>query len=1367
MYLKSIGWEFEIWKDSTITQIDPFTINDQDFVDEIKSELLDNLSSKKSLLFETWRNPTTTEIEPELLDNLTSKKSSLIKKYAWTYFTWYKDIDEQIFNAVSSLSSRISNSTNNIENESNDKMKKLLFILKRTIIKNFFFHWLSLCNSSKSHLESVLLTALDKYSIEELEEIFSFDNITFDILDNLNWLENSEITEIIENLKTKIQTKFFPTYLTKDNFKNIKPNISFLEKRWHDKLEFIKSDYVLNTCHIRNWKWCMTDLLLLPNDVFQIVEPQLESLDNNMISFFYSGYEFYKNFFDRVRKKNLSKEEIKRELSVIGSTVCWDWIFFWVDTWLPIEMISTNKIICHMTYEQCAHIYNSITKDPNQLIKLFSKDYNTILFLYDNITKDLDEIYDLYYSIRNSKLDDIKTIYDEIDDYDKFKTIIHRFDHDEITWDEFSVIAFFCRHFKNDVLDWIDNGPESKIFKLTFTRSADVKFFYEKWICTSLDDFIILRNSNILLANIELIKFYYDKWICKTMREFLTIANSGLLSVNQEKIEFVYHSWLCRDIDDFIEYKQIIICLNIDLLENIIKLCDKEHNERSNLLKKICDSSYSRDDKENIISKITNLPITIAKKYEKVLEAFDKSISFDIQVVKDVLIMDVLEADNPEEIVKKVDAIFLESNLPIISKIFQVFKYVYHGDKLESRLKDDSSPYLKSCKTYEKKLEVIYRDLMNIMIKSGESSLKEFIQDIITCKQVLFDFENGKTLGNTWNRQVLSLMKKMASVNNMINTHWVKNTEILEHSWEIDDKTLKTYYNNLRKSLLIREDDSIYTFFLNLYKKIWYSSLEDIIIDMDKSQRHAHEDWISMVNAIQNWEIFKESYDYFLKWINIESFWEILNRGVTSTEYLWWWDWSNDKISSNATPFDTDGVIVNWKNIFDVAKSHWYGNLAIIINTNKPWIYNTDTWLYWYNPNMYEIFKNHGKDSDYHWIRTGISSTEFDAIIYKSKDIDLWQLQKIKYLIAKNWFYLPIFDLDKNLLFTVDEYHKLRQWFSFSDKFQWYDAEQKDWIYISTDQDDSINQWDEKFNSFIQRQKIWDNLDEKINNRDLAKNIFDQIKNILESELWIQCNQKKNLLWTEFYDSGSTWRWTEIPSNDIDLDFTLLLNSEDYERLETIKKTIHEKIWTTESNDHVTVDWNWLQIKSVKNDLWKEYGYKEWIHFDLLILKKTKSYLYPSNISMKDRLQKIEKLYGKDTSDFVKENIVIMKKLLKSQWTYKNTEWWMWWIGVENWIMQHHWNFIEALETFEKVAYLWEYEEWKSKISFEEFKNSYSIRDSWQNFKDWNNDNYIYKMDESWYNWILNIIKKYRTEWLNWIRQLLQNYQEIKSEYLK
>jgi hypothetical protein len=34
---------------------------------------------------------------------------------------------------------------------------------------------------------------------------------------------------------------------------------------------------------------------------------------------------------------------------------------------------------------------------------------------------------------------------------------------------------------------------------------------------------------------------------------------------------------------------------------------------------------------------------------------------------------------------------------------------------------------------------------------------------------------------------------------------------------------------------------------------------------------------------------------------------------------------------------------------------------------------------------------------------------------------------------------------------------------------------------------------------------------------------------------------------------------------------------------------------------------------------------------------------------MQDRFEQIGKTYGKDTLDFVKENIIIMKKLLKSQ----------------------------------------------------------------------------------------------------------------------
>ena len=66
----------------------------------------------------------------------------------------------------------------------------------------------------------------------------------------------------------------------------------------------------------------MTDLLLLSNDIFQLIEPQLEEIDYNMMSFVFSGYEFYKNFFDRVWKKNLSNAEIKKELKIISRKIC-------------------------------------------------------------------------------------------------------------------------------------------------------------------------------------------------------------------------------------------------------------------------------------------------------------------------------------------------------------------------------------------------------------------------------------------------------------------------------------------------------------------------------------------------------------------------------------------------------------------------------------------------------------------------------------------------------------------------------------------------------------------------------------------------------------------------------------------------------------------------------------------------------------------------------------------------------------------------------------------------------------------------------------------------------------------------------------
>ena len=1243
----------------------------------------------------------------------------LTEKYEWIYFTWYENIDKLIldtiletlgYNEINKLEDilknvEIINSEKNSEKNS-EELEKLLYILKKVIIKPFFLEWLHFSKNRKEKLKSILKTSVEKYSLNDLKIIFQFKNITFDILEDLIWFYDKKRDYVINivDMLNELWIELFPSYLTKDNINNVVVNLLYLKDK---KLYLLKlfNNTMLNGCHLKNGKWSMVDLLLLKNKELKILLKSFEKHNINiyLLSITYPWYNFYRIVFDRI-ENSTNKEKY---LNLITNIYDNNWILniFWIDKYLPENMLNNYIHKKEVTYEQCCYIYDNITQDPNQILKLLDFKYETLLYLFNNVTKNADEIIRDYYSIRDIGSSYIKDIYESIKNEQPEE--IHKY------FNKF--ISFFNKN---------NNIKDSIIKNISFL----CKYF--------------LMDITIRLEDEEFIE---------------------IMSKKHENIKYLKEEWIFTSLSNFFDYKDIIEYLDyhsLQILNNLHKKKDLNFNDWFNIFLTIVKKPYSKECKNEIIHKIGWLSLPMAQKYMKIFVIIDKSPSYDIKVMKESLVIDILKTDNPEDIVNNINKIFIGSELPIISKIFQVFKYVYSEDNFNKILNnhDKASPFLKSLAKYQKRLDIIYQDLMNIIIKSGESSLKEFIQNIISYKETLQHFELWETLNKEWYKKILDIMKIIVSLNAIISNNSIKNAEILKSDWNIDIKELNVFYITLKKSLLLREKDSLYDFFLNLCKKIWYKSLEDILIDMDKTQLKANNTWLEKYNSMQKWKLFNYSDNYFLKWISSDSLGEILNRWVTSTEYLGWWEWTDDKVSSNGTPLDTDWVMVKWDNILEVAESHWYWDIGIVINTNKQCLYNTDIWLQWYNHRLYEIFKNHGEDCDYYWIRTWIASTEFDAIIYKAETMDLQNLQQIKYYIARNWFYLPVLDLQWNLLFTPQEYHKLRQCFSFSDKYKWYDIENKGWVYVSTKQNDIINEWNEEFKSFVNKHKNLESSNINIDNGTMVNLVFDKIKDILESDLWIKCNIQKNLLWAELYDSWSTWRWTEIRSDDIDLDFTLLVNSEDYDRLDEIKEVIHEKIWTIESADHERAEWNWFQIKSLKNNLWKDVWYQNWINFELLIEKKTRSYLYPSNIAMQDRFSKIEELYGKDTLDFVKQNIVIMKKLLKSQWTYKNIQWWIWWIGVENWIMQHHGNFIEALEAFEDVAYDWKYLEGKDNIPLEKFKNLYPIWDSWHNVISGDNDNFVLKMTDAGYRWVLNIIKSYRTEWLNWLFELINKH---------
>ena len=392
------------------------------------------------------------------------------------------------------------------------------------------------------------------------------------------------------------------------------------------------------------------------------------------------------------------------------------------------------------------------------------------------------------------------------------------------------------------------------------------------------------------------------------------------------------------------------------------------------------------------------------------------------------------------------------------------------------------------------------------------------------------------------------------------------------------------------------------------------------------------------------------------------------------------------------------------------------------------------------------------------------------------------------YEIAKNGYYIPIVDREWNIKFTPDMYHQIRAWFNYMEYYDWYDVEFKDWKYVSRENDNTINKnYDgdnEKIKDSELRELIAENspTNEKYQkfakeNWKLAREKLQFIKSIIEEQCWIEFNSEfdTSILWARLYDSGSTGRWTDIPTKDVDLDFTLLLDADDYDnKLELIKDTIYR---VTDTKD--TSKWwprkdswgheLWYQIKSQWNTLWKSDERPDWIPLDLLILKKSQVIDYSSSDAMKEKLNYIEKNLWAENLDRVRTNVIIMKKLLKAKWCYKKPEWWISGIWVENRITQHHWSFIEALESFEKVAYWWKYEEWKQPKSLEEFKEQYPMYDAWENYKDGCNDNFVYKINKEKnpkaYESMLDIVKVLRTKWIDWIKGLIKEYENKKAKF--
>ena len=699
----------------------------------------------------------------------------------------------------------------------------------------------------------------------------------------------------------------------------------------------------------------------------------------------------------------------------------------------------------------------------------------------------------------------------------------------------------------------------------------------------------------------------------------------------------------------------------------------------------------------------------------QVLKRIETSNSSEILRFKVSLADQVIKFDNPEEKLEEVEKIFLQNNLPNVGKIFLVFKELYPNyNRLLNRW---SSPTLKENNDF-KNDTIIFSDLLKIALGSNNRDLNNYINNLI----------NG-------NKIYRKIKLDNISVHDLSKEEQQELKEFLSHVDILYKNTIKGKKNERKKSEdIIKEIEDIKRLLdpketeeFELPDRIIYmfahaAGFDNIesIVSYQKDKLKAREEYH---RSLANKKVLKIQKGDLIKGINdIKYLSNILQNGSVCKEFL------GDSADSDATPLDTDLSLIeeesdSLEQAINKTSSKGYGSTFFVLkNDNRFTITRTsdgkESPTNRKDKNI-ELFKTGFLNSGHYGIRTGFSASDIDYIITKENP------NKICLDIALNGTYIPVVDINGNVIFTYEDYKNIRnnmQGLSYHNQGDKYN--------ISKEINEDINV-----------KKIVNQLDDSrkdINNKQQA--IYNVIAPICEKYGYKLQNKLSTDLTNgtiECIDTGSTGRGTNIP-NDADFDFIMRLDRElltDEKKLNEFKKDLL-KAFNKEDGLISTGD---FRLKEVEID-----GISIPLDIDISFVVKTNDINYSTDMCIKDRLDTIKKLYP-DKYDEVIANIILAKQILKENHCYKanrgdHPEGGLCGVGVENWILQNGGSLIEAAKRFVQEA---------ENKSFEEFKKTYKVYNYGENFLaqrrgQYVHDNYVAdNMSESGYNLMKETLKRY------------------------
>ena len=911
-------------------------------------------------------------------------------------------------------------------------------------------------------------------------------------------------------------------------------------------------------------------------------------------------------------------------------------------------------------------------------------------------------------------------------------------------------IELLYKYMPTNIYDgntYLDTSNLVRIIKQTFGNSDgfDVMLIYNKY----LEDVYKAYNG---LGNFRYyINFTKDDLLDEMDSCILNAINKGIIKYNEDipshfknnnkelfldsnvpqdiKDKFYNREFTLKDFEDNKDLIEIFNGTNIiygfsqDIYWMASLFKDNDNNEIANYNRlKVISAYYNIKDfiiKENfkkyIIDNIENIEIEKIQYVSQVLSRLSMTNSNEIFTFRRELAEQILNSDNPIESLNKIEDVFIKNNIPTVGKIFSCFEILHPNFQGFDFNNPMMSPTLKGKSTMGKKM-IVFSDLIKTTFGSNNRSIKSYLKNI--------------EIGNVLYESIKSGQISYDELNSE------QKLELITFS-----KHLSTLYNNSIKGRKDKEkfinSEDVISDILDLSKKISpngsldYNLSDRIIrmfcgfsgIDTLEDAKRYIDSKIKMADSrnrnMAYTQVKLEKGDFIKGIGDINYLKNILQNGSVSSEFL------GSSAGSTNTPLDTDismitkedGTIEEKLN-GTAAKS--YGPIWFVLKNDDRFITtrteNGNLEVKDNNSKM-EVFYTGFLGEGHYGIRTGFASSEINYMIVENYD------EKIGLEIAMNGFYIPVVDKSGKIVFTPDDYDKLREKM---EGLSYYDENTYKFSnnLVNSETINLAEQVEESNNETSKKR-------EKINT--VIKKSLEEVGLVLKTN--IDGDLTEGVV--EFIDTGSTGRKTNKPFEG-DFDFMMRLDKNilsNPNKLSELKKVLLKNLGKENSNEIInTGD---FRLKNVQLD-------DMIVDIDITFSEKTDKVNYSTDMALQDRLSTIEKI-DKEKYKYVISNILLAKSVLKNSKVYKPNrgeipQGGLGGVGIENWILQNGGSFIDAAKSFVKAS---------EDRTFDEFKKIYKIWDFGENHLSekrglYPHDNFVEcNMSEEGYKKMVTVLKEY------------------------